>query len=238
MSLQPKYQQVEEYLKGEIAAGRLKPGDQIMTEEQLCEQFSFSRMTISKALSHLHDLGYIKRIPGKGSFVTPPRVSKSTNSGRSFTQDMCAVGMEAGAKLISYNVLCAGDIPDIMEKLKLSEEDLVHYFVRLRTGNGTPIAVSHTYVLVQVVPAINVECLSHSFYEYLDTLGIERKVSRQEFRATLPTPEQKDLLNIDHTALLCSAHVTNTIFDGRSVPFEYTETYYSGEMYTYVMDDQ
>ncbi|MFR5733539.1 MAG: GntR family transcriptional regulator [Clostridium sp.] len=45
-------------------------------EEQLCQRFNFSRMTINKALNHLSTLGYIERIPGRGSFVTCPTYSK------------------------------------------------------------------------------------------------------------------------------------------------------------------
>lgn len=236
MANQPKYQQVEELLKEEILSGRLKPGDQILTEEQLCEKFGFSRMTVSKALNHLSDLGYIKRTPGRGSFVMPPSVRKETSSTHSFSQDMESVGMVAGARLISYQVLQAGEVPLAMKKLELQETDLVHAFVRLRTGNDTPIAINYTYIAAKVLPAINVDCLNHSFYAYLDEQGIDhsRTIDR-ELRATLPTPEQKQLLGIQEGALLCSSHTTYTLFEGRQVLFEYTETYYNGEMYVYTM---
>lgn len=237
MPSRPKYQQVEELLKENILSGQLKPGDQIMTEEQLCERFGFSRMTISKALNHLSDLGYIKRTPGKGSFVMPPSVRKETASGRSFSEDMKSVGMVAGAKLVSYRVVQAGEVPVAMGKLGLQEMDLVHSFVRLRTGNDTPIAINYTYIAAKVLPAINVECLNHSFYAYLDAQGIDHsRTSDRELRATLPTPEQKQLLGIEEGALLCSSHVTCTMQEGRQALLEYTETYYNGEMYVYTME--
>lgn len=238
MANRPKYQQVEALLKEKILSGQLKPGDQIMTEEQLCGSFGFSRMTISKALNHLSDLGYIKRTPGKGSFVMPPSVRKETGSSRSFSEDMKSVGMTAGAKLVSYRVVQAGEVPIAMEKLGLQETDLVHFFIRLRTGNDTPIAINYTYIAAKVLPAINVECLSHSFYAYLDTQGIDHSQSaRRELRATLPTPEQKRLLGIEEGALLCSSHVTYTTRGGRQALFEYTETYYNGDMYVYTMEN-
>ena len=61
-----KYKQIEDYIKQEISRKNLQIGDQIMTEEQLCQRFNFSRMTINKALNHLSTLGYIERIPGRG----------------------------------------------------------------------------------------------------------------------------------------------------------------------------
>lgn len=233
MTKTAKYKQIEDYIKNEIAAKHLKNGDQIMTEEQLCRQFNFSRMTINKALNHLSDSGYIERIPGRGSFVTTPHIKKNSNTSASFTEDMKSIGLTAGARLISYQVLSGADVPDISRKLDLAENDLVHYFVRLRTGNGKPIAVSYTYVSAKVIPAINVECLNNSFYSYVDSLGLERESRSMELRATLPTQHQKELLGADNIALLCSSHVTFTRQGDLLVPYEYTETYYNGDVYTY-----
>ena len=53
-----KYRQVEQYIIKEIEKGNLRTGDQIMTEEQLCEKFGFSRMTVNKALNRLSESGY------------------------------------------------------------------------------------------------------------------------------------------------------------------------------------
>lgn len=229
----PKYQQIEDYIKREIARKNLKTGDQIMTEEQLCRQFNFSRMTINKALNRLSDMGYIERIPGRGSFVTTPHIAKNTNTSTSFTEDMKSIGLVAGAKLLSYEILHAKDNPGIAEKLELKDDDLIHYFVRLRTGNKTPIAISYTYIAAKVIPAINVDCLNHSFYSFVDSLGLSHETKRMELKATLPTQSQKEILGVDNVALLCSSHVTYTERDGVLVPYEYVETYYNGDMYTY-----
>ena len=89
-----KYKQIEDYIKQEISRKNLQIGDQIMTEEQLCQRFNFSRMTINKALNHLSALGYIERIPGRGSFVTAPHIQKENlGTGSSFTEDMKSIGL-------------------------------------------------------------------------------------------------------------------------------------------------
>lgn len=51
----PVYLQLEQYLTGQIAAGSLKPGDAIPSENELCQQFSISRMTARKAVDYLVD---------------------------------------------------------------------------------------------------------------------------------------------------------------------------------------
>ena len=70
-----KYKQIEEHFIQLIESGALKYGDQIKTEEQLCQEFGCSRMTVNKAMNNLNQLGYITRAPGKGSFVRIPRTA-------------------------------------------------------------------------------------------------------------------------------------------------------------------
>lgn len=234
MSKSTKYQQIEDFIKLEIDRGTLKKGDKIMTEEQLCDQFGFSRMTVNKALNHLSDLGYIQRIPGKGSFVAAHHTIMDSHTSIGFTEDMQELGFTAGSKLLSYEVLHGRDVPVIANKLRLEDSDLIHYFVRLRTGNETPFAVSYTFVSANVIPAINVECLSGSFYSYLDSLGIMRYCKEIELKAYMPNEEQTRLLEISNTALLCTSQVTYTDQNEEFVPFEYVETYYNGDFYTYV----
>lgn len=237
MAQEAKYRQVEAFIKGQIADGSLKIGSQIMTEEQLGRHFGFSRMTINRAISNLTTEGYIERIPGRGSFVSAAHVAKPADSLHSFSEDMRDIGLEPGSRLLKYEVIQAHETGNVAEKLNADPHDLLHHFVRLRTGNGKPIAISYNYVAANVIPAIDVARLDGSFYEFLDEQGIVREYRGSEFRATLPSEEQKRLLEADDIALFCSAHVTYTRRDGMLTPFEYTETYYNGEIYTYVARD-
>ena len=126
MSKEPKYRQVEESIRQMIQLGTLKVGDQIPTEEELCEKFGFSRMTVNKALSNLSASGYIERVPGRGSFVRRHHVDKSLSAGTSFTEDMAAIGLKAGSKLLSYEVVPATAYPKAQEALELSDDDLAY----------------------------------------------------------------------------------------------------------------
>lgn len=231
-----KYKIIEDYVLKQIENGELTVGDQIMTEEQLCMLFSFSRMTVNKALNHLNEAGYIKRIPGKGSFVATPVYRKSSISISSFSEDMKQIGLNAGSRLITYQVVKASSFPEIRDKLNLSNDDMIHYFVRLRTGNNIPIAISYNYVSANVVPAIDISQLNQSFYGYLDSLGITRVAKAMELSATLPDEQQKQYLQIDNTALLVATHVTYTSVNGREVPFEYCKTCYNGDSYSYTFN--
>jgi GntR family transcriptional regulator len=226
-----KYIEIRDYIKDKILSGELKVGSQIPTEKQLSEQFKTSRMTVNKAIIRLCENGYIQRVPGKGSFVLNVHISKNkTVECSSFTDDMKSIGLTPGSKLLEYKVIRGADDPFVAEKLELAPDDFIHYFVRLRTGNDSPIAISYTYLSTKILPALDVNILEGSIYSYLDKLGFHRKGMEAEFSATLPTAEQKRLLKIDNEALFKNTHLT-FLTDGK--PFEYIHTYYIGTKYSY-----
>ncbi len=233
-----KYQIVEQSIQDAICNGSLKVGDQLWTEEELCAKFGFSRTTVGKALDNLRAHGYIERIAGRGTFVRAAHVEKQAGSCSSFTEDMASIGLKAGARLISYEVLRSDDIPEIAGKLQMSGNELVHHFVRLRTGNDRPIAIGYTYIRGSVIPAIDVSSLDGSFYSYARSLGLNIQPADQvRICAVLPTADQLKLLEADGIALLRSAHVNRVVADGHAVPFEYTETYYNSEMFSFTAHD-
>ena len=225
-----KYLQIERDVRRDIVLKNLKPDDRIMTEEQLCEKYGVSRMTVNKAISNLVAGGYIYRVPGRGSFVRNTLVTKRAARGQSFTDDMRSLGLRPGSRLLDYCVKKGEEIPEIAEKLELSGSDFIHCFTRLRTGDDLPIAVSYTCVSGLCVPVIDVSWLEKSFYEYVKSLGLSISHLDGEMTAVLPTPEQKVLLAIRDEALLMNTHRTYLV-DGRIM--EYIRTCYVGSRYSY-----
>jgi DNA-binding FadR family transcriptional regulator len=66
---QPLPMEIVQWLSNEIQSGRLKTGDQLPSERQLCEQFSVSRAVVREALSQLKFEELITTQQGKGAFV-------------------------------------------------------------------------------------------------------------------------------------------------------------------------
>lgn len=66
---QPLYQKIKQDIFRQIESNLLLPGDQLPTEHQLMEQYSVSRITISKALNELKKEGILDSFPGRGTFV-------------------------------------------------------------------------------------------------------------------------------------------------------------------------
>lgn len=229
----PRYLAIAQDIIDQIQSGTLRSGDQIMTESQLCEEYGVSRMTVNKALTSLVDKGFISRTAGKGTFVLEPKVTKyigRKNAG-SFSADIRSIHKKPGAILVDYRVMRAGDVPQAAERLKLRDDELLHYIHRIRTSDDVRVALSHTYIPCKYLPALDVNALEQSLYEYLHReYNIHPQVLDYTFNALLPTAKQKELLQVDSCALLKSSHCS-VIESGEL--FEYTETYYAGNRYTY-----
>jgi GntR family transcriptional repressor for pyruvate dehydrogenase complex len=63
------YEEIVEQIKQLIAEGRLKPGDKLLAERDLAEQFQVSRASVREAIRTLEMLGVIDIRPGEGTFV-------------------------------------------------------------------------------------------------------------------------------------------------------------------------
>lgn len=74
----PKYKQVKEEILSWIAAGSLKAGDLMPSENEVSEQFGVSRQTVRQAFGELESEGWLRRVQGKGTFVTEPEQSGGT----------------------------------------------------------------------------------------------------------------------------------------------------------------
>ena len=69
MAEQPKYLQVADTLRKEIAEGKFRDGQTLMTEEELRFRFNVSRQTVRQAIALLEDDGLVDRRRGSGTYV-------------------------------------------------------------------------------------------------------------------------------------------------------------------------
>lgn len=63
------YDLVLDFLKGEIAAGRLQLGDKLPSERAMMAQLALSRNSVREALRQLENMGFVRSVHGQGSFL-------------------------------------------------------------------------------------------------------------------------------------------------------------------------
>lgn len=74
-----KHEQLRDHILAEIRAGRLKAGDTLPSEQQLCDAMKVARTTVRQALAGLASSGILHRVPRKGTFVRqlPEEIEKT-----------------------------------------------------------------------------------------------------------------------------------------------------------------
>lgn len=71
------YKQIADSITDAIESGILKYNDKLPTEKEICEMFSISQTAVKKGYETLINNGLIKRIKGKGTYVTNRDVFKT-----------------------------------------------------------------------------------------------------------------------------------------------------------------
>jgi GntR family transcriptional regulator len=68
----PKYQQIADRLRGQIASGALEPGRRLPSEPDLATEYDASRNTVRLAIALLINQGLVVSRQGLGTFVVEP----------------------------------------------------------------------------------------------------------------------------------------------------------------------
>jgi len=69
---QPPFRQIAAQLRGEITAGRYRPGDRLPTTAQMAAHFGCATATAGSAVRILREESLISSVPGRGTFVRSP----------------------------------------------------------------------------------------------------------------------------------------------------------------------
>jgi GntR family transcriptional regulator len=120
----PLYLQTKQRVLDLIVIDGLSPGDRLPTEATLESDLGVSRTTIRQALAELVHEGQVTRIQGKGTFVAHPRISGGPALS-SFTKTVSRQGYTPSRRVLHAQINLGGP-SDVVEKLELSDEPVVH----------------------------------------------------------------------------------------------------------------
>lgn len=135
----PKYEQIKQDLLIELTQHKFNPGDKFYSEAAIKEKYQVSSITAVKALNELTNAGYLKRIQGKGTFVSKSRVAKTVKYSDIDQHSL------ADEKLQVLSVT-QGHEPEILKELGLSSSDYYYQIVRLRSIGETPFFLHITHL--------------------------------------------------------------------------------------------
>ncbi|MEV0732393.1 winged helix-turn-helix domain-containing protein [Polymorphospora sp. NPDC050346] len=69
MGITPTYQRIVDAIHGDIAAGKLRPGDQLPSGAELQRQYNASSTVVRSAMLALRGMGLVEGHQGKGTYV-------------------------------------------------------------------------------------------------------------------------------------------------------------------------
>jgi GntR family transcriptional regulator len=216
------------YLLG-LIDDQLKPHDQLPTERELAESFGVTRLTVRRALDQLGYEGRVYRTQGAGTFVSEPRIAKSVEL-TSFTQDMRARGLVPGSRDTKVEEIAAG--AEIGARLALSPRDRVAHIARVRTADGEPMCIEHTYIPARLAPRLAERAIEGSLYQLLtETYHLKIEKAEQSIHATVLDPPLAALLGVPEFSP--AFKVLRVAYDARNQRIEYAESVYRADRYSY-----
>jgi GntR family transcriptional regulator len=227
----PIYSQVERIVMDMIDSGRLSPGQRAPSEREIADTLGISRMTARAAMSGLVADGYLYSVPGKGTFVSNPKMRQDLLELTSFTQDMRKRGLKPGAKLLEVGVT-DGAPEKIYRALGLSGADGLLRIHRLRTADEEPMCLETSYLPEDYFTWLLEEDLeSGSLYRALESHGVELVRAEEHLEATLVRETESELLTVPvgYPALL----IERTAYTEEDKAIEFVKSLYRGDRYRF-----
>ena len=213
----------------DLVASTLRPGDALLGERQLEEQFGVSRITVRRAISDLVQDGALVRIKGKGTFVSHGLV-RSTLHLASFNEDMRAAGFEPSTRVITATT--TEPPAAAAEHLGLAAGRVAYQVRRLRLANGAPVSVDESWLPPRLLPDLLSEDLTGSLYRVLSASGHPVQHVEQTVEAAAAPEETAALLDIEPGApVLLFRRRSFTGEADPGTPIEYSISTYRSDRY-------
>jgi GntR family transcriptional regulator len=165
----PKYLAVREHLRRRVAS--LPEQTLLPPEPVLCAEYGVSRITLRRAVDGLVADGHLVREQGRGTYVTRPAVRQEYRESfvhriAGFNSVMTEQGAQVGTRVLTQRVV---EPPAaVAGELALDRSDAVIELVRLRTLDGAPNHVAHSFLSASRYPrAAEADFTEGSLYEFL-----------------------------------------------------------------------
>ncbi len=234
------YIQIRDKIKNEILSGRLKAGQKIPSERELCEMFEVSRITIRQAINEAVKEGLLFTVQGKGTFVDGNEENK-INQGlvklTTFNDTINSVGEVAGTQILNHKM-----IPIDFELCKILNLEITNNILNLNllgTADSIPVVLYKSYFESQIGLKLYEKAIDFQKKNYaFSTIDLYKKFPEliptyveQTFEAIIADEELSDILNVEKGAPVFL--VNSIIYINENNPVEYKKAYYRANKYKF-----
>ena len=227
-SQSPLSQQLMNRLKDDISAGVYPAGARIPSEQQLCESYSVSRVTVRKAILDLVQEGLLVRKQGKGTFVAGQRLQRDLRHITSFTDACAQRGQQTESRLVSAQLVPATG--EDAHLLGLAEDAALFEIIRVRLIGGEPVMLEINR-FPESFAYLKDEAAEGSLYACLQRHGVIPATAVHDISLSHATPMVSKHLNTEvGDALLLLDEV---IHDQHSQPLHLSRQWIRGDKFTF-----
>jgi GntR family transcriptional regulator len=201
-------------LRRAIVDGEFPVGTKLPNEEQLCERFSVSRVTVREAVRGLIEDGFVVRRQGSGTYVTRrPLLRNSLDVNFSYTEYLASAGVRAGRSVLSTKTIPADS--HVAEDLAIAEGTEVVEVRRIRTADDRP-AIYSIDVIPRTILDGSVAALDGSLYQLLTAAG--HSVAHAEAIVSPAVADRELARTLDVMAGTPLQHLRQVDYDGEGRP--------------------
>lgn len=223
----PLYIQLEEILRARIAAGEWTTDQRLPSENELNKAYGLSRMTARAVLTKLVNDGVVFRVPGKGTFLAPAKIDAVSPAYGGVREQLEAMGYETSTELLSVSLGPPSRV--VQEKLRLVADQPVHAIRRLRSVQGEPISLHHSYVPAHLAPDLDRhDTANEQLCVVLEKhYGLGMKRVEEHLEATSAGDDEARLLRMRRGQPVL--RLEDVIADVRGRTFEYSTIVFRGD---------
>lgn len=211
-----KYKKVYADIKDKIEQNIWKAQDELPTENELMEAYSYSKDTIRKALSLLELDGYIQKRQGRNSVVLDHHhMKKQYLSELRTAGELNRLALHQIETELTDLYIVQGQA-DLMTIFEVDETVDFYRVGRVRTIDGERLEYEVSYFDRRIVPFLNREIAEGSIYHYLeDELGLKISHSRREISFRYANEEEKRLMDLGDYEMVVVVESTAYLANGQ-----------------------
>lgn len=228
----PMYLRIRKTMYDRICTGYYAPGTMIPSEHILAEEFGTTRLTIRAAIDALVDAGFIRRVQGKGAFVSTFGAAGLPSSTRQsgFRERARMSHAKANVRILARSKRSAG--PYYAKIFGISDADLLYSIRRLNCLDNEPVSIEQTLIPLHLFDGIeDIDVSVFSLYETYEMYGHRVALAQEKLDIETLNARDAGLLNLEPGDLALVLECIS--YDERDCPIEYAISLNRGDRRTY-----
>ncbi|GAC1303725.1 MAG: GntR family transcriptional regulator [Vulcanimicrobiaceae bacterium] len=211
----PLYEQIRIRLSEELAT-QTEGDRRLYSDAVLMKRFGVSRMTVRNAVDILVRSGFMRRVPGRGTFVTaPPTLEVGLDGLERFLAEWHAPQIHTRAKILAFRRVAAA--ASVARELDVAVGSPVLLVRRLRSGDDGPVVTDERFVAGWCMEGITRdEAATQSLFVSIEAhAGVRTESVEQRIRAGSADKRIAALLETPLATPTLERHVRFMTAEGR-----------------------